>query len=83
MTDEKLVEKVLQELEGVAGTDQVRRDLDLSLFGEDLLDSLGTITLMLALGEAFHIEISPAEIDRELWATPHKIIQYIETRVQR
>lgn len=74
-------DKVLFELEQIAGTDQVRKDLDLPLFEDGVLDSLGAVQLMVALAEAFGIGISPAEIDRSTWATPRKIIGYMEQRV--
>jgi D-alanine--poly(phosphoribitol) ligase subunit 2 len=73
--------KVLEELEQITGTDQVRRDLDIDLFKEDLLDSLGSIQLLVALGEDFQIQLSPAEIDRAMWSTPRKIIADIEKRI--
>ncbi len=74
-------ETILNELEKVTGTDQVRRDLNLDLFGEKILDSFGTVELIVALSEELKIEVSPGEIDRELWATPQKIIAYFEERV--
>ena len=73
---------VLNELEKVAGTDQVRKDLNLDLFGEKILDSFGTVELIVALSDSLRIEISPGEIDRELWATPQKIIAYFEERIK-
>ena len=75
-------EIILQELEKITGTDQVHRDLDLPLFDEDLLDSLGTMELIVDLSEQLGISISPAEIDRQQWATPRKIIAYIEDKVK-
>jgi D-alanine--poly(phosphoribitol) ligase subunit 2 len=72
---------ILNELERITGTDQVRRDLDLALYDEEILDSLGTVELMVALGEDFKIGISPAQINREQWSSPRKIIAYIEQRV--
>jgi D-alanine--poly(phosphoribitol) ligase subunit 2 len=74
-------EIVLTELEHITGTDQVKKDLDLSLFDESILDSLGTVELMVALSENFRIDISPAEIDRAMWSTPRKIISYIENKI--
>jgi len=74
-------ETVLYEIEQITQTDQVRQDLDIRLFDEALLDSLGTVQLMVALSEDFGIRISPAEIERTLWATPRKIIDYVENRV--
>jgi D-alanine--poly(phosphoribitol) ligase subunit 2 len=72
---------VLNILERVTGTDQVRRNLDLALFDLDILDSLGTVELIVALSEKFGVEISPAEIERQQWASPRKIIAYMEGRV--
>ncbi len=77
-----LSETVLKELEKYSGTDQVRKDLNIDLFGEKLLDSLATIELILALSEDFGIELSPGEIDRDMWATPQKIIDYLNERVK-
>jgi D-alanine--poly(phosphoribitol) ligase subunit 2 len=76
-----ITSEVLDILERVAGTDQVRRDPDLALFDLDILDSLGTVELIVALSEEFGVNISPAEIDREQWASPRKIVAYIEERV--
>lgn len=76
-------ETVLKELEKYSGTDQVRKDLQIDLFGEKLLDSLASIELIVALSEDFGIDLSPAEIDRAMWATPQKIIDYIAERTQK
>jgi len=72
---------VMNILERVTGTDQVRRNPDLALFDLDILDSLGTVELIVALSEKFGVEISPAEIERQQWASPRKIIAYMEKRV--
>jgi D-alanine--poly(phosphoribitol) ligase subunit 2 len=77
-----IAETVLNELEKVTGTDQVHKDLNLDLFGEKILDSFGTVELIVALSDSLGIEISPGEIDRELWATPQKIIAYFEERIK-
>jgi D-alanine--poly(phosphoribitol) ligase subunit 2 len=73
-------EVVLSELERITGTDQVRKDLDLALFDEDVLDSLGTVELIVALGEKLDISISPAQINRQQWASPRKIIAFVEEK---
>jgi D-alanine--poly(phosphoribitol) ligase subunit 2 len=71
---------VLKELERLTGTDQVRKDPNVDLFGHKLLDSLGAVELTIALGEAFGVELSPSDIDRDLWATPQKIIDFFSER---
>ncbi len=72
---------VMNILEQITGTDQVRRNPDLALFDLDILDSLGTVELIVALSEKLGVEISPAEIERQQWASPRKIIAYMEERV--
>jgi D-alanine--poly(phosphoribitol) ligase subunit 2 len=72
---------VMNILERVTGTDQVRRNPDLALFDLDILDSLGTVELIVALSEKFGVDISPAEVERQQWASPRKIIAYMEERV--
>ena len=75
-------EIVLDELAKITETEEVRQNLDLALFDEDVLDSLGMVELIVALGETFHLDISPAQVDRQMWATPRKIITDIETRLK-
>ena len=40
-----------------------------------------TVELIVAFSSEFGLEISPAELDREEWATPRKIISYIERKM--
>lgn len=74
-------DQVLRALAEVTRTDEVRHDLDLELYELDLLDSLGTVELMVRLGDELGLNLSPGEIDRDLWATPRKIVAYVEARV--
>ena len=54
----------LKHLEKFSGTDQVRKDLNIDLFGEKLLDSLASIELVLALSDEFGLDLAPGEIER-------------------
>jgi D-alanine--poly(phosphoribitol) ligase subunit 2 len=74
-------EIVVNELVKISEMEEVRQNLDLALFDEDILDSLGMVELIVALGEVFHLDITPAQVDRKMWATPRKIIADIETRM--
>jgi D-alanine--poly(phosphoribitol) ligase subunit 2 len=76
-----VAEVVLSALETVTRTSEVRRDLDVQLYEVDILDSLGTVELMVLLMDQLGVELSPAEIDRNDWATPRKIIAFVEARV--
>lgn len=74
---------VLKHLEKLSGTDQVRKDLNIDLFGERLLDSLASMELIVELSKEFQLDLVPGEIEREEWATPQKIIDYFESRLNK
>lgn len=80
MADESLHSRILAILREVANTDQVIRDPDLPLYESGLLDSLATVTLMAAFAEQLGVDVSPAEFDREAWATPRLLIADITRR---
>jgi D-alanine--poly(phosphoribitol) ligase subunit 2 len=73
--------KVLDVLVQVTGAAEVRTNLDLPLFDLGILDSLGTVQLIIALSDALGIDIAPSEVERDQWATPRKIISYVEKRL--
>ena len=75
-------EKVMAVLSGVAESDEVGQDPDIRLYELNILDSLKTVELMVALSEKFGVEISPAEFEREQWATPGKIVAYMERKLE-
>ena len=79
--DMSTAERVLAVLVDVTRVDEVRDDGDLRLYESGVIDSLGTVELLLALTQEFSIEISPTEVDRERWATPHRIVEFVRTRV--
>ena len=75
-------EKVLQLVASVTETDEVRTNLELPLYECQLLDSIKTVELMIGIEEEFGLKVSPAEFERENWATPSKIIADLERRMQ-
>lgn len=74
-------ERTLEILRGLTGDDEAVRDLDLPLLTSGQLDSLGIVTLMAALQDAFGIVISPADFDKEAWATARSLIADVERRL--
>ncbi len=74
-------ERVLGILAGIAETQEVQQNPDLQLYDLDILDSLKTVELIVALSEEFGIEISPAEFEPAQWATPRHIVSDIERRL--
>jgi D-alanine--poly(phosphoribitol) ligase subunit 2 len=69
--------KILDLLEEVCGSDEVREDLDINLFEDGLLDSLGVIQLLIELEEVLGVKIEPTEVERTQIETPRKIIKLI------
>ena len=74
-------DRVLDVLVGVSEIEGVRSNPDIRLYDLQILDSMQTVRLIVALSSEFGVEISPAELDREEWATPRKIISYMERKV--
>jgi D-alanine--poly(phosphoribitol) ligase subunit 2 len=76
----KIKENILNILEDITGTGEIRENLDLNLFAEGLLDSLGAVQLLLDLETYCHTSIPVTEFDRDGWATPRMIIEQVERR---
>jgi D-alanine--poly(phosphoribitol) ligase subunit 2 len=74
-------ERILAILSRVAQTDEVKDQPDLELYELAILDSLRTVELMAAFSTELGVEVSPAELEREEWATPAQIVRYIEARL--
>jgi D-alanine--poly(phosphoribitol) ligase subunit 2 len=72
---------LLKILADVAGTDEVRKNPHLALFDTQVLDSMRVVELIVELDEKLGVIISPAEFDRESWATPEKFVQDVEARI--
>jgi D-alanine--poly(phosphoribitol) ligase subunit 2 len=74
-------DRVLDVLVGVSEIEGVRHDPDVRLYDLAILDSLKTVELIIAFSSEFGIEIAPAELASEEWATPRRIISYMERKV--
>jgi len=73
-------EKILEILTDISGTDEIKKNPELELFKNGLLDSFGIIELFVAIHEQLDIEVAPTEMEREEWETANKIIAYLEAR---
>ena len=81
MTTAETTEKILTVLAEVAETDEVRNDPDLALFDLQVLDSMKAVQLNVAIKQELGVEVSPAEFDRDAWATPRKIVADVLARL--
>lgn len=73
--------RVLRILRDVTGNNAVLDHPELPLFDSGVLDSLGLVQLILAFDAEFKLTISPAELDREQWATPRDLADDVERRL--
>lgn len=74
-------DKVLDILEDTTGSAEVRNNLDLNVFDEGLLDSMGSIQLILELQNELGVDIPISEFERSEWATPNLIIAKVESLI--
>ena len=81
MTETDTTEKILRVLAEVAETEEIRANPDLALYDLQILDSMKTVQLIVALGQEVGVEISPAEFEREAWATPRQIVGDVQRRL--
>jgi D-alanine--poly(phosphoribitol) ligase subunit 2 len=72
--------QVLDVLASVAETEEVRTNPDLALYDLQILDSMKTVELIVALSRDVGVEVSPAEFERESWATPQKLVEDVLRR---
>ena len=81
MNPENHSSQILDVLARIAETDEVRTNPDLALFDLQVLDSMKTVELIVAFGSELGVEISPAEFEREAWATPRKLVEDVQNRL--
>ena len=74
-------DQVIEVLARVSDTEEVRANPDLALYDLQILDSMKTVELIVALQQELNMEISPAEFDRDAWATPAKMVADVEKRL--
>lgn len=75
-------DKIMDVLANVAETDEVRTNPDLALYDLQILDSMKTVELMVALSSEVGVNVSPAEFERESWATPAKLVADVLQRME-
>jgi D-alanine--poly(phosphoribitol) ligase subunit 2 len=74
-------DQVIDVLARVADTEEVRTNPNLALYDLQILDSMKTVELIVALQQELNVDISPAEFDRDAWATPAKMVADVQQRL--
>jgi len=76
-----LRERVLAVIAEIAKDDEPVHNPDVHLYESGLIDSFGTVELMVALEAEFGTAFSPAEFDPAAWATPNQIVGIVRERL--
>lgn len=69
----ELKTQVIELLAEICQDDVVKEDPNIDLFETGLLDSFGTVELLVQIEERFEITVPITEFDREVWNTPNNI----------
>ena len=72
---------ILDMLEDICGDDIVRKNLDINLLEEDLIDSLDYVTLLMDVEDQIGVVLAPSELKREEMDTPNKVINVVLSRM--
>lgn len=83
VTTGDVADRIIDQLVLISGAEEVRTNPDLPLYQDEVMDSMKTVELIVALEEELGVHVSPADLDREMWATPRKIIADIQRRIER
>lgn len=81
MDEEEIRSRVLDLLEDVSGTPEVRDHLDEDLFDLGFLDSMAAIELLVGLEDDLGVAIAPTEVERSEMNTANKIVAQVAERL--
>jgi len=68
-------QEVIAIIAEICQDDSVKENLDIKLFEEGILDSFGTVEMLVEIENRLNIQVPITEFDREEWDTPNAIIK--------
>lgn len=71
-------ERVIEIIEKLTGVNGLRKNKDIDLLENEIIDSLAFIELITSLEEEFDIEIQPTQINPDTWRNIDKIVELIK-----
>lgn len=71
-------DQVLNILEEITESEEVKENTNVRLFDEGLLDSMATVQLLVEIESNLDITVPVSEFERDEWATPELIIKQLE-----
>lgn len=69
--------QIIELLAEICQDDVVKEDPNIDLFDSALLDSFGTVELLVLVEERFGIMVPITEFDRDTWNTPNNIVKQL------
>jgi D-alanine--poly(phosphoribitol) ligase subunit 2 len=69
--------QVIELLAEICQDDVVKEDPNIDLFNTGLLDSFGTVEMLVQIEERFGITVPITEFDRDTWNTPKNIAKQL------
>jgi D-alanine--poly(phosphoribitol) ligase subunit 2 len=69
--------QVIELLAEICQDDIVKEDPNIDLFNSSLLDSFGTVELLVQVEERFGFMVPISEFDRDTWNTPNNIAKQL------
>jgi len=73
-------QEVINLLAEICQDDVVKENPDIDLFESGLLDSFGTVELLVQVEDRFGITVPITEFDRDTWNTPNNIAMQLADR---
>lgn len=71
---------IIEILEEVTGTDEIREELDFDLFEAGLIDSLGIIDILLAIEEKLGIRLQPTDLSRDDMKSVNSLVTFLSKK---
>lgn len=72
-------EEIIEIIENLTGYNDLRKNINIDLLENEILDSLAFIELIATLEEKFNIEIQPTQIDPNTWRSIEKIAKLVKS----
>lgn len=73
-------DRVIKILEDVCETDEIRDNPDVDLFEAGLLDSLGTVSLLLEIESVFGLVLEPTDVERSEISSVNSIVALLTSK---
>lgn len=75
-------EEVLEIIIKLTGYEDLRKNINIDLIKEDVLDSLAFIQLISELEEKYDIEIQPTQVSIDTWKSVDRIVEMVKEKIE-